>query len=729
MRAIQPRRRSPAGFWAGSLAVLVLAAGGIAASLWVLGFNLNPLAWGEDPYVVRVPINSQPIPAYERVERTHLINPQTGGLMYQRVPPSAVVGLSIVGVAADGSRVESNVASVRKEAGGLVFVVTDGREVPHDQAAVLGSAIMDVNAIVGRVVKKDKRAGLAFREDTFFPQGTPAGIGGATPPGMRAITLDASKLIGVHALSAGDLVDLLASVPVGELAAFRNSSPGRLPAAALVAAPGGSKERAAATEPVCLAKDAVVLRPVYVRNEARTTASLTQGQRVQNVPKYEVAIAVAADDVIPLQTALDRELEITCVAQSMQPEEDGASAPEQQGPQAPVTVRAILAYDVVSRDAFVSPATRRIRLEPVSQREIERLGIVTSLDEALGAVARRDIPAGSFLRRSDLLAGPPEPAAAEPSAAVGAHFTSLQAGGQPGDAAPGGAVIGDRPAITSFIPAGFTAISLPWNRLYGAEYLEIGDRIDLLASYALEQETEEEETETRPDGTRIVRKRSDVAPRRSLRTWDESLGFRGEPWFVATEAIVVGPVGFPPPAPAQRALGDELRRGTPSAAAAGAPSFTGPPVIVAVDDRDVEGLAAALATRDALFTPAFHPSDDQDADPAGLKRVAVAAQDIKAYQQFDETVWQGSRRRPMWRLVRGDDPRFEQALGADELTAYYGRVLARSKRRCSPLPRKRSRDSTISRPATGWRSSYAAWCRRRAASWLTESASNGRFPA
>jgi hypothetical protein len=232
--------------------------------------------------------------------------------------------------------------------------------------------------------------------------------------------------------------------------------------------------------------------------------------------------------------------------------------------------------------------------------------------------------------------------------------------------------------VTSFVPPGRTAFAIPWNRMYGAEHLQIDDHIDLLASFSLESEDEEEETETRPDGTKVVRKRTDIATRETLRTWDESFGFRSEPWFVATDAIVIGPVGFPAPAAAQRALGAELNRGTASTAES-APS--GMPLLIAVDDRDVERIAAALATKRALFTPAFHGNDDDAVAPDGMKKVAVAAQDIDAFEAFAENVWQGNRRRAMFRLVEIDDARFDQAISADEITSFYGRVLKRAKRR------------------------------------------------
>lgn len=700
------RRRSSGSFWLGLLLILLAGGGGVAGLLLLLGVSLNPFAGPrEDPFMVRIPINSRPIPAYQRVAREDLLNPATGGLMFQLVPPAATVGMSLVGIAADGSHVESQVEAVRNENGQVVFVAGDGQEVLQGQTLELGGALMQPTAIIGRVVKRDKRAGMGFRQDTFFPPGTPEGIAGATPPGMRAVTLDATKLTGVHALQAGDRIDLMASVPAEQAAASPQSG-GRLPVAALVAAASGGLA-ATGTEPLLLAEGALVLKPVYVRNETTTSSSLTQGQRLQHVPKYEVAIAVSADDVIPLQSALDRSLSITCVAHSMQVAEGQEQAVPQTADsdqrQVPVTVRAILAYDVVSREAFVSPATRRVRLEPVSQQEIDRQGIITSLEEALGSVARHDIPSGRFLRRSDLLTGSvqrpggvAEPAAsheqpvglpqrdgasaqASRPAARLAVFQHQHADQHTGQSASAPMSVGDRPAVTRFIPAGYTAFAIPWNRLYGAEHLQIGDQLDLLVSYSLENDQELDETETRPDGTTIERKRHVVSTRHTLRTWDESLGQRADPWFVASDAVVVGPVGFPAPAAALRALGGALNQ--PSPAAGAAAGFSGPPLLIAVDNRDVEAVAAALASRDALFTLAMHPSEQDSAAAQGTRQIVIAAQDLEAFEQLSETVWIGNRRRPLIRTVRTDDTRFADALTVAEMRRFEFRVLRIAKRR------------------------------------------------
>jgi len=684
-----PRRSRLPRFLIGGFGVLTLMIVGIVGTLWLAGVPLNPFASvvKEDPYMVRIPINAQPIPAYSRVDRNQMINPATGGLMYQRVPPASAIGMSIVGVDQNGSHAEGHIENVKRVKDEVVFVLSENREVRHSQAFELGGAMLNINSIIGRVVKRDKRARLGFQESTFFPQGTPEGIAGATPAGMRAITLDATRLIGVHALSAGDQIDLLASFPVDAGSGDFSSSiiPGQTTA---------SGKKGESSEPHLLAQNAVVLKPVYVRNEASTSASLTQGTRVQNIPKYEVAIAVKPDDLIPLQRALNQSLPITCVAHSMKPASETqivALVEDSDTVMVPVTVHPVLAYNVVTREAFVSTATRTLKVEAMSRSQVAKMDVISALDEALGAVAKHDIPAGRFLRRSDLLNGPPGQVAPSqklstqqtPSGAANPvhnryQFVALQ---QPAtDSAPSATAVGDRPAITRFVPPGRTAFAIPWNRVYGSEHLQIGDEVDLMASYSLERTDKKEEMETRADGTAIVRKSDALSVRETERTWGNSFGFRAEPWFVATDAIVIAPVGFPPPASAMRALGEQLNR--PSSSANSQTGFSGPPVIIAVEDRDVEAVAAALATRDALFSVGFHSNNSVDGSLApGSKQIVVASEPLAPYQEFNESIWQGNRRRITSRLVSAEDARFDDALTVDDVRLYYGRVFGRAKSR------------------------------------------------
>jgi hypothetical protein len=697
-RNTQRRSRTPR-LLIGGLGLFTLMTLGILGTLWLAGVPLNPFASTvkEDPFMVRIPINAQPIPAYTRVDRTQMLNPATGGLMVQKLPPASAVGMSIVGVDQNGSHAEGRIEAVKNVNDEVVFVLSENREVRQSQTFELGGALLNINSIIGRVVKRDKRAGLGFQESTFFPQGTPEGISGATPPGMRAITLDATKLTGVHALNAGDEIDLMASLSSGIVA---SDSPSLIISGQSQAV----ENHQGASDPHLLAQNAIVLKPVYVRNEASTSASLTQGTRVQNIPKYEVAIAVKPDDLIPLQRALNQSLAITCIAHSMKPttESDTSVLADSETISVPVTVRPVLAYNVVTRDAFVSPATRALKMDTIPRSQVERMDIITALDEALGAIAKHDIPAGHYLRRSDLLSGPPGQDKAQQNFSSHHTESSGLSGRRPNaflvstlpqdshqhatqnvvqsSSAPSATAVGDRPAITRFVPPGRTAFAIPWNRVYGSEHLQIGDEIDLMASFSLESNDEEEETETRSDGTVIVRKTESLSVRDTQRTWGESFGFRAEPWFVATDAIVIAPVGFPAPASALRVLGEQLNR--PASGDAGQSAFSGPPVIIAVDDRDVEAVTAALATRDALFTVAFHANDEVEATLApGSKQIVVVSEPLSPYQEFNESNWLGNRRRITTRVVAIADKRFEDAISLDDVRFYYGRVLGNAKSR------------------------------------------------
>lgn len=636
--------------------------------------------------MVRIPINVQPIPAYTRVERSQLLNPTTGGLMFQRLPPNSVVGMSIVGIDTNGSHVSGKIVGVKRVQDEVVFLLEDKSEVLQSQTSTLGGAIMNPSAIVGRVVKRDKRPGLGFQESTFFAQGTPEGIAGATPNGMRALTLDATKLTGVHALEAGDQIDLMASMESPDSALDPVDSEN-----------GDDEKGNELREPFLLAQKAIVLKPVYVRNEASTSASLTQGTRIQNVPKYEVAIAVQPDDLIPLQRAINQSLTITCIAHSMKPESNNATeganekttSSESHEVQVPVLVNPVLAYHVITRESFVSPATRNLRFETKHRDDVQRMDIITSLDEAIGSIARHDMPAGSYLRRSDILSGPPTrkspPATApddrkttgsHPVSSSGQHWVHYVQ--EADETANSATAVGERPSITRYIPAGRTAFAIPWNRIYGSEHLQIGDEIDLMVSFTLESMEEREETETRSDGTVVVRKSDSIGTRETQRTWDESFGFRAEPWFVATDALVIAPVGFPAPASAMRSLGNELTR---RASGSGAPSrMDGPPVILAVEDRDVEAFAAALASRDALFTVAFHSDAiSQEKLEPGTKRIVVTSVPLQPFQEFHENAWSGNRRRIATQLVSEEDRRYANAITVEEVHLFYGRVLREAK--------------------------------------------------
>lgn len=237
-------------------------------------------------------------------------------------------------------------------------------------------------------------------------------------------------------------------------------------------------------------------------------------------------------------------------------------------------------------------------------------------------------------------------------------------------------MVGDRPAVTSFVPPGYTAVAIPWNRIYGSEHLQIDDHLDLLASYQLERKRKVRETETRDDQNVVASEYEEYVSRGTDRTRDESLGERGESWFVATDAIVVGPVGFPPPAAAMRAIGDVRTN------QANTQQMSGPALLIAVDNRDLSNVAMVLNTEDVHLSVAFR-GQYEDSIPEGLRQIAVAPLDLPAYTEFSEHNWKGLRRDVTSRLVREDDARFADALTVEQIEQFYGRVLKTAKRRFS----------------------------------------------
>lgn len=699
------RRRSRFGLTAMVLTSLAILGGGIVVTLWAMDV---PLAfWRQhsetNPYLVRIPINVRAIPAYSKVSRSDLIDATTKRIKYQELSPNSVIKMAISGISLKGVAAKGKVLEVHKHHGQLMFVLDSGEEIPHAQVDQLGGALMNVSTIVGRVLKKSKSPGLGFREGSFFPQGTPEGVAGATPPGMRAMILDASGLQGVYALPAGARVDLMANIPFSELSSFEGGHRTRLSGGLSIRLSSKEKsDRDNMTEPIMLAQEALVLKPVYQRDEATPSSSGASSQRSKRAPVYEVALAVQPEDVIPLQTALNKELEVTCVAHSMQRSEETAAqtARRPTGLVAPVTSRTILAYEVISQDYFEDVATRQVHHEMVTAEEIDRLKVITSLDQLVGAVVKHDIPRGSFITQNDLLqparskSGPKKDfdqksqddttVRADSNIHLARHRETTSQVSQAKWLEDSGAdrrrpranIVGEAPGISTFVPPGHMAVAIPWSRLYGAEHLKVGDVVDLTVSYSLQYEAESKEQERKPDGTVIERTIKRRANEPTKRTYDETLGFRGEPWFAALKAKVIGPVGYPPPTAATRFLGEslfELKQGGESA---------GPPILFAIEERDQEAISAAMATKDATFAVTIHPPKSDTSTPAGWKRIVLAPVGIPALDKLtNNDLEQRHTRRLLTRLVRTDDPVFEHALTEAELRPLLGCVLRSYKNR------------------------------------------------
>jgi len=279
MPAIRPtrRRRSPLLLAMVSLAAILAGGAGTLAVLIALGHLSWPL-WKTETKddhagMVAIPISAREIPAYSKITLTDLVDPETGALKVTYLPP---------------------------------------QRVPEE-------AILSPTQIVGRVMRRDKSQGFAFKEDEFLPEGTRPGVAGGIPPGKRALTLSAEKIGGVRGLNAGDQVDLVASAAVDEgKQAKRRRSDGRTVVFPATATAAGSQ-----ADVRVLAHEAVIVIPVTTRAIPITSNSLMEGARTATRPVQEVVIAVSPDEVMPLSEALATEMEVTAVLRSGHPDDPG----------------------------------------------------------------------------------------------------------------------------------------------------------------------------------------------------------------------------------------------------------------------------------------------------------------------------------------------------------------------------------------------------------------------
>jgi Flp pilus assembly protein CpaB len=165
--------------------------------------------------------------------------------------------------------------------------------------------VVDPKTVVGRVLARDKSRGQFFSEDDFLPRGTAPGLAGGIPPGKRALTLDASKVIGARALRLGDHFDLMASTPIDWT---KTSGQG-----GSIHLMGTSLQKQAAVSAVV--QDGVVVMPVA----SPTMAAIEAASGDSKQTGREMVVAVAADEVAHVAEALALGLELTTVVRSGNP--------------------------------------------------------------------------------------------------------------------------------------------------------------------------------------------------------------------------------------------------------------------------------------------------------------------------------------------------------------------------------------------------------------------------
>ena len=174
------------------------------------------------------------------------------------------------------------------------------------KGALPPGALIEQSKIIGRVMNHDKQPSYVFTEADFMPVGTRPGLVAGIPPGKRSLTIEASKIPGLHGLSIGDRFDMLATMKLDKSHPANGKGP------------PPSKE----PEVRVLVNNGMMISPIRMRAAPTTTNSLIGGQRNSTKPVEEVVIAIDPNEIAELTAAMTLEAAITCVARSGNPDDE-----------------------------------------------------------------------------------------------------------------------------------------------------------------------------------------------------------------------------------------------------------------------------------------------------------------------------------------------------------------------------------------------------------------------
>lgn len=183
-----------------------------------------------------------------------------------------------------------------------------------------GSAILDANSVVGRVLAREKPSGRPFIEADFLPKGTRPGLVAGIPPGMRAMRIGLEQVRGLYGLNPGDRFDLVSTLAMqghasDELARYGGVHAGQL---ALEATLGNMDKQATVN---VIVQNGVVVEGVATIQVPIATGGSHGGQGVRTRPVQEVVIAVAPEAVARLTEALAVEAQLSVIPRSGHPDD------------------------------------------------------------------------------------------------------------------------------------------------------------------------------------------------------------------------------------------------------------------------------------------------------------------------------------------------------------------------------------------------------------------------
>jgi flagella basal body P-ring formation protein FlgA len=319
--------------------------------------------------------------------------------------------------------------------------------------ATASVASRNMSELIGRVLSRDKQAGMVLTESDFMEQGTRPGLAAGIPPGKFAVTIPASEVTGLDQLRNGDRFDLLVALPEGE-----DTEPisGSEPAVLF----GGIKPPSLRVGQLSrqhgvkrLVTDGMLVT-LFSENGRSTTgpsgltvppSNQSSGRsRTKPTTKVVAEIAVDAEEIGPLTQAISLDTQLTCVLRSGQP---GAAQDDQFNPDGLVpvitTAKPVPAFSALTDENLIDESTGQLHLYYFPPDEVAQSWI-TDATELYGRVVSRPLRRGSLITEEDLL--PP----------------------------------GTRPGISAGLPSGMAAMSVEKAQVRGFEKLVIGDRFSIL---------------------------------------------------------------------------------------------------------------------------------------------------------------------------------------------------------------------------------------------------------
>jgi len=261
--------------------------------LWVLGaavvivmmVGLRSFSglWTEEPPstegLIAVLTPARPIPAYTRITRDHLWNPQTGQLSVIHLPPGAVTP----------------------------------------------EMLRNLSDVIGRVLDHEKTPGYVFTEADFLPPGTREGLVAGIPAGKRAVRLTADEVEGLYGLRMGDRFDLLATLPIE----VRGGGSDAFDLAGVYGDQMALEARLSnwqkqATVRV-IVQNGVIVEPMTVRGVPTVGSSLRDAGAARVRPVQEAVVAIDPSEVALLTEAMAVDARIMTVPRSGRPDDPAAS--------------------------------------------------------------------------------------------------------------------------------------------------------------------------------------------------------------------------------------------------------------------------------------------------------------------------------------------------------------------------------------------------------------------